>query len=136
MHVVPLDFQLRNNILTPVDEELYAEGVQFCKNHLAAPLDPRQLAKAWVVRSEDKVLAIAGIISRWEVAVFRSVAQRATIKLANRLNSYFADAGFRGQEMLLFMSDHEKPEQRCPNRERVLGAWNARPAERYVVSVR
>lgn len=117
-----------------MDDELHAAAVEFCKNNLAEKFDPRGYTKLWVARSEGRVLGVTGIKSCWDIPVFRSIDQKASFKMADRLNSYFADQGFRGQDVFLFLSQSEKPEQQCPDRARILATVGARSAERFLVA--
>jgi hypothetical protein len=134
MDIIPWDLQWRGNILFPVDEKVHAAATEFCRDHLAASFDPRGHAKIWVARENDSVVGVAGIKSCWDIPVFRSISEKASFRLADRVNSYFADQGFRGQGVFLYLSQSESPEQMCPHREAILSKVDAKPAERYVVT--
>ncbi len=102
-----------------------------------APLVNRNLlAQAWVAREGDRILGVTGIRQRWDIPVFRSIDPKATFGMAARMNWYFADQGFRGQDVFLFLSEGESPEQQCPARENILARVGARPADRYVMTIR
>jgi hypothetical protein len=133
IEIIPWDLQWHANILFPADQELHHQAIEFCQKNLAEPLYPKQLAKIWLARREGKILGVTGIMSRWDIPLFRSINEEASFRMADRLNSYFADQGLRGKEVLLYLSDSERPEQRCPHREEILAKVGARPAERYVV---
>jgi hypothetical protein len=134
--VIPWDLRWHGNVLFPADDELHEKAIEFCRKNLAEQLDPRQMAKLWVARREGRVLGVTGVRQQWDIPLFRSIDEGASRAMAGRLNGYFADLGIRGQSVLLFLSDSEKPEQRCPNREAILSEWKAAPAERYVVQCR
>ena len=136
MEITPWDMQWQGSTLFPVDEALHAEAIEFCKNNLAEGFDPRGHSKLWVAREGERILCVTGIKSCWDVPVFRSLDEEASFRMADRVNAYFADQGFRGQGVFLYLSESESPEQQCPNRDRVLAKVGAVPAERYVVFVK
>jgi hypothetical protein len=136
MEITPWDLQWQGKTLFPVDGELHAAAIEFCRANLAAPFDPRGHTKLWVAREGERILGVTGIKSGWDIPVFRSIDPRATFRLADRMNSYFADQGFRGQGVFLFLSEGESPEQQCPARERILDTVGARSTERYLMTIR
>ena len=116
--------------LFPWDAAEHEHAAQF-----APDVDRNLLTAAWVARSEGKVLGVTGIQQRWDIPMFRSIDPRATFKMADRLNTYLADRGFRGHDVFLFLSQSESPEQQCPARDRILAVMGARPAHRFVMTI-
>jgi hypothetical protein len=122
--------------VVPWDNDVHERATIFCRDFLGEALDRSLLRQGWVASDGKRIVGVTGIQSRYDIPIFRSIDPRATFKMADRMNSYFADAGFRGQNVLLFLSQSERPEQQCPARERILEAIGAKPAERYVFTVR
>ncbi len=122
--------------IIPWDNETHEPAARFCRDILGAEFDRSLLQQAWLAREGERVLGVAAIQARWDIPVFRSIDPKATFKMAERMNSYFADRGVRGQDVFLFLSQSESPEQQCPARDRILEKMAARPAGRYVMTVR
>lgn len=121
--------------IVPWDKEVHEQATRFCRGVLVAEFNRTLLHQAWVAREGERILGVTGIQSRWDIQVFRSIHPKATFKIAERMNSYFADYGFRGQDVFLFLSQSESPEQQCPAREQILEKMGARPALRYVMTI-
>jgi hypothetical protein len=134
--VTPWELKWQGNILFPVDDRVHAAATKFCEENLASKLDPRQFSRLWIAQRGGRVLGVTGIRPAQDIACFRSIDKPASYAMAERLNAYFSDNGLLGHDVFLFLSDQEKPEQRCPNRDEVLAVWNGRPAERYIVRCR
>lgn len=145
MNVVPVDFKNSPNGIVPVDAALYSRVIQYCQENLAEPPDMKTLAKTWAVvesGDNDEIVAVHGVtgtVNRPDIPVFRVTGEnskRATQMLYDRLNSYFADLGWRGHEVFIFISEKEKPEQRCAAWGESLNDIGAVPAERFAVTIR
>ncbi|HVI40014.1 MAG TPA: hypothetical protein VM577_05085 [Anaerovoracaceae bacterium] len=145
MGVVPLDFRQTANGLVPVDGALFTLVTEYCQLNLAKQPELSELAKTWaVVEYEgENIVSVTGLASYGgnipDIPVFRVTgpnAQRATKMLYDRLNGFFADNGMRGKQVFLFISDKEKPEQRCEAWDSSLEDVGAVPAQRYAVTVR
>jgi hypothetical protein len=56
--------------------------------------------------------------------------------LVDRINDHLADNGYYGKEVLVFKAAQETEEQACPNWDKWLETYGAKPADRYLVTVR
>lgn len=130
---------------TPVDLEFFRLVDTFAKEQLSAPIQLGLAADIWAVcRMEDdrpvEVLAIAGWQQAIDVFLFRTKpdpqAGKATKMLWQRINDFFNDKGCRGMDALLYISETETEEQRCPQWKQWLVAAGAKSAERQKVKVR
>lgn len=142
---IHVDFYQQGGMKVPVDLPLFQMVDKFAKEQLAEPLDICKAVDVWAVcRTEDgkpvEVLGIAGWQQAVDVFLFRikqqPMAARVTKTLWNRLNDFFADRGCRGGEVLLFISESETDEQRCPQWKEWLTAAKAKAAQRKVVVIR
>jgi hypothetical protein len=85
------------------------------------------------------VIGATAICMRPDIFMFRTAgtdAAKSTRLLIERLQWYFADQGFRGQDVTLHISGKDSPEQRCPKWAESLASVDARPADRFLVLVR
>jgi hypothetical protein len=145
MGVVPIDFRASQNGPVPVDGHLYTLVMDYCKTALAEQPRIEELAKTWAVveYEEENIVSVTGLAA-WggdvlDIPIFRVTgenAQRATKMLYDRLNSFFADRGARGRQVFLFISEKEKPDQRCPDWDESLKDVGAAPAQRMAVTIR
>jgi hypothetical protein len=91
---------------------------------------------------KGQVVAVHGIACLHyipDIQVFRTTGpytKRATNDLYERLNSHLADAGWRGQEALVYVKAGDSVEQRCDAWKETLEEIEAIPADRYAVIVR
>lgn len=145
MGVVPIDFRASHNGPVPVDAHLYTLVMEYCKFALAEQPVIEELAKTWaVVEYEDeKIVSVTGLAA-WggdvpDIPIFRVTGEnavRATKMLYDRMNAFFADRGARGRHVFLYISEKEKPEQRCEAWESSLQELGAISAERFAVVIR
>lgn len=141
MSVVPLDYDvIEPGVIKFRNPELHAKAMDFCRRELATgELDVTKLAKVWVAVAEDEVIGITGFCMKPDIPVFRVAGEnavRATKILTDRLLSFFADQGLTGVEVFVHLSSKERPEQRCERWEESLKAVDAKPADRFSVTVR
>jgi hypothetical protein len=108
----------------PWDASSHKRATIFCRHFLVGHLDPSLLAKAWVAIDGSRTLGIVGIQSLPEVSVFYATDEQAARAMADRINSYLADRGCRGNYFFL----------NCGTE--FLSAWGRpEPAERNVIEV-
>lgn len=130
----------------PRDLPLFQLAAAFVREHLASPLDMAKANDIWLDCRFDgegipvEVLGITGWQMVPDVFLFRvkpsPMAARTTKALWDRLNAFFQDRLSRGNDVLLYISETETDEQRCPQWLAWLKKANARPAERMKVTVR
>lgn len=145
MGIVPLDFRDSPNGLVPIDAHLFTLTGEYCKTALAEQPTLTELRKTWavVMYEGETITEVTGIFA-WggpvqDIPIFRMTgpnAKRATKLAQERLNGFFADQGLRGRQVFLYISDKEKPEQRCEAWESSLEDVGAVPAQRFAVTVR
>ena len=144
MEVLAVRLVSQGNITAIADEELRKQVPIFTKHFLAAPFNPCSYMRIWVARRDNVVLGLTALnFGMWngeivlaDIPVFRSIDEEATRALGERLNAFLADNGMTGRDAFLFLSDQESPESRCPKYEQFLSLWNAKPAERFAITVR
>jgi len=145
LSVVPIDFVRCAEGSKPADQNLFDMVIAYCKENLREQPKLTDLAKTWAVVEfdGDSIVAVHGVAAYGgnvpDIPVFRVTgenAKRATQMLYDRMNGFFADNGMRGKQVFLYISDKEKPEQRCPAWEESIKDVGAIPAERFAVAVR
>lgn len=143
IRVLPLDFLGQGAMLTPVDPKLHDMAVKYCDKELASPVNLAEMSKVWVaVECDDNeqlvsVEGIMGYVLKPDVPVMRATNETALSMMGERLQSFFADNGCRGKEVLIHLCRNEKPEQRCPGWKNVLiTEQKAEPADRFIVRVK
>lgn len=145
IRVVPIDWKVGVSDIEPVDAAIYEAVIAYCGAELEKMPDLKQFKKAWAAIEfgpNDEILKVHGVtgyLMRPDVPLFRvtgEVAQRATKMLCDRLNAHFADMGWRGAEVLLYLNEKESPEQRCEKWDESLTSVGAVPAMRFAVKVR
>ena len=138
--VSPLDFQrLDSEAIRPADPMLWNAAEAYMQRELEKPFPIDRMAKTWVAHSGGEICGITAFLMVPDITHFRVSgpnAARATKMLTDRLQSYFADQGLRGQYVLLHISSKETPEQRCHRWDESLTAAEAEPADRMIVRVR
>jgi len=124
-------------MLTPADPELHDKAVDFCARELAEEINLSELSKCWVALKDGEVVGVMGYVLKPDVPVIRAIDVNALSLMGERLQSFFADMGCRGKEVLIHLARNEKPEQRCQGWRQVLVTeQHAVPADRYIVKVR
>jgi hypothetical protein len=138
IEILPLDFLGQGALLEPVDRKLHDLAVDYCSRELVGgkDLNLTKLAKVWIGMKDDEVSGISGYVNRLDVPIFRATDALVLHALAQRMNSFFADNGCRGQEVFIHVSKAERPEQRCPAWLEVLKEWNAESSDRLSIKVR
>jgi hypothetical protein len=119
--------------------------MQYCEANLAEVPDLKRYARARAVIEEGEQGELIEVhhvsFFRYvpDISGFRSTGPRAkqVTKIAyDSWQAYFAEEGFSGQDILIWMDDDEKPEQQCVNRDGSIKEFNLRPAKRRLVRVR
>lgn len=137
IEILPLDFLGQGAMLTPVDAKLHDLAIDFCSRELSEEVNLAELSKVWVAIDSGTVVGIMGWVPKPDVPIMRAIDEKALSLMAERLQSFFADQGCRGKEVLIHLSRKETPEQRCPGWKNVLvGEQHAESADRYAVKVR
>ena len=135
--VIPLDFLGQGALLEPADRRLHDLAVDYCARELRGgdKLNLTQFAKVWVGLKDGEVKGITGYILKPDVPLFRSTDLDVLRALGQRLNSYFADNGARGREVLMYIGN-ERAEQRCPQWRAMLKEFNAQSGRRVIFEVK
>lgn len=136
MRILALDFVGEPGCLRPKDAELHDKAVDFCQREIVGEVNLVRYNKVWVALEDNKVVGIAGYVIRADVPMFRTMTDKATTRMAHRLNDFFADQGMRGEEVLLHLSSKETPEQRCAAWQSSLQLAGAVPADRFSIKVK
>jgi hypothetical protein len=145
LRVVPLLFRESPEGLTPADATLYSRVMQYCQANLAEIPDLKRYARTYAVIEEGsngeiiEVHHVSFFRYAPDIAGFRSTGPRAkqATKLAyERWQSYFADNGWAGQDVMIWIDGDENLEQQCANREGSIREFDLRPAKRMLVKVR
>lgn len=141
LRVISLDFDRSAGYAMPKDRELHRLAVQFAEKQLAAMPNYAEYNKIWVAAEmeEEKPVGIRGALGftmRPDFTLARFLDPKATVALYQRANAFLADNGARGSEALVFVSSSEGPEQRCPQYKETLEALKARPADRYLITIK
>ena len=135
--ILPLDFLGQGALLEPKDHELHDLAVDFCKREIVTEVDFLKMAKTWVAIEDGKVLGVMGYVLRPDIPVIRSTDERALSLMAERLQAFFADQGWRGGEVFVHIAKAERPEQRCAGWKNVLiTEQKAVSADRFAIKVR
>lgn len=131
--------------LVPVDAELYSRVMQYCQQELAEVPDLRRYRMAYATveyGEQGEIVEIHGVTAErlaHDIGIFRTsgpYAKQATVLMHDRWQSFFADNGWSGQDVMIWIDGDEKPEQQCANREGSVKAFNLRPAKRMLVRVK
>ena len=137
IQVIPIDFLGQGALIEPKHPKLHDAAVSYCLKELAKgkEVDFSRLNKVWVGVKDEKVMGVCGYVMKPDVPLFRATDVDVLRAMAQRMNSFFADNGARGQEALIYIGD-EKPEQRCPAWKTVLKEFSATSAQRWAIEVK
>lgn len=143
IRIIPIDFMGQGAMLEPRDRVLHDMAVDYCQRELEKgnEVDLSKFSKTWVVMEMEgefykSVQGIFSWVNRVDIPLFRSTSIEATKLIAERINSFFADNGCRGQELFVHISKRERESQRCPAWKEVMVEWGAESAERFSFKVR
>lgn len=137
IEIFPIDFMGQGALLEPVDKKLHDKAVDFCQREIVGDINFAKLAKVWVALDGEKVVGVMGYVLRPDIPVIRAVDENALSMMAERLQHYFADQGWRGGEVFVHISKSERPEQRCAGWKNVLiTEQKAESADRFRIKVR
>ena len=133
-----LEFQQAGAAWHPKDLELFQKADRFAKEWINDPPTLAFYASAWCVLVDDEVVGLLGLKNVVDVNIRvkpHADAYHAMRKLIQRANDYLEDQGLFGQAVMVHKSALESEEQACPNWDKFLDVWNAKPADRYEVVV-
>jgi len=141
IHTLALDFNREGGLALPKDPSLHKLAVEFAQRELAEIPNYSEYAKVWVAACMDgdvpkEIRGVLGFTMRPDVTMARFLDRAAVIALYNRANSFFADNGARGSEVLVFVDSSEGKEQKCPQYLETLSALKAKPADRWLVKIK
>jgi hypothetical protein len=146
LHAVVLDWKGAGALIEPLEhcKDEFDLAVKFLKDNMTHEYFLNHYSRAWVVCEYEnekpvKVFAVAGIVSRPDIPLFRFAGERgpeAADLLYRRINSYLADQGYRGQQAFVFVSESCPEEKMCPDYKSILKLIGAEPSERWVVTCR
>jgi hypothetical protein len=146
--LVPIDYRrVDENNVVPSDPLAFEMALHFAEKELAAPFNLDNVGKTWMVAKLDadgtprEAIGLVAIneLKVYDVPVYRVVgphAMQAHKRIADRLNAFFADRGYRGRDVMIFFPSDNAPEQRCANWEHAMQLFGAFPADRYLVKIR
>jgi hypothetical protein len=140
--VIPLIFNRAGGYAMPQDPHLHQLAVEFAHKHLAERPNFADFERVWLsadVDADGKPALVHGalaFIMRPDIVLARSLDQKAFVGLYQRAQSYFSDTGARGFEVFVYINPDEAPEQKCPQQAESLQAIQAKPANRWAVTVR
>lgn len=129
--------------IIPFDQaghDLRQAAHEFCSRELtlpegAAQWDLGMFAKAWIAVEGGKVVGVSAFMFRADISVFRSVSDKATTRMNQRLHSYFADQGLLNQDIFIQFSDKEK-DKLCAGWKEEFERAKLIPADRFLVKVK
>lgn len=139
IEVLPIDFLGQGALLEPVDRKLHDKAIEFARKELQGgdQLNLTRFAKSWVAVKDGEVAGLMCYVLRPDIPVIRAIDESALSLMAERLQSFFADQGWRGGEVFVHLSRAERPEQRCAGWKQVLiTEQKAEAADRFVIKVR
>jgi hypothetical protein len=141
--IVPIDFMGQGALLQPVDQELHDLALDYSRRELqdGASINLAKYAKTWVaVQTVDGFREVKGIMAtvlRPDIPIIRATDEAALSMMAERLQSYFADNGWRGGEVFVHISKAQTPEQYCKGwRQVLITEQKAESADRFTIKVR
>lgn len=143
MIVVPVDFRKQGEDVIPADPDLFSRVMEYCRTNLSELPNLKHYTKtiATVEYEGDKIIEVHGVSFMRpvpDIAGFRvsgPKAKQATVMMHDRWQSYFADNGWRHDEVFIWIDIDEEVERQCENRQGSIGAFNLRPAKRMLVKV-
>jgi hypothetical protein len=137
IEIAPLDFLGQGALLEPVDKPLHDAAYAYCLRELkdGASLNFAQFSKVWVGLKDGIVQGVTGYVLKPDVPLFRATDVDVLRAMGQRLNSYFADNGARGREVLMYIGN-ERAEQRCPGWRAALKEFGAKSGRRVVFEVK
>jgi hypothetical protein len=141
VRAIPLDFHRAPGYAMPTDRELHRQAVQWAEKNLSSEPNFSEYQKIWLAceMEDEKVKEIHGALGftmRPDLTLARFLNRQAFASLYHRASAFFADNGARGNDVLLYVSSTEAPEQKCPQQLESLAAVGARPADRWLIKIR
>jgi hypothetical protein len=140
--VYPLDFIQDGNVISPSDMKLHDLAVEYASKNLSAMPNFREYHRFWVQCEVDKegnrvrATGMIAVAPRWDIPLVRFTEGSDPGQLIERVNSFLADKGVTGSEVTIYIARRESAEQRCPRWKKWLKSISARPADRWVATVK
>lgn len=143
--VVPLFFKEGRDGLVPADPVLHSRIIQYCQANLAEVPDLTRYRRTFAVveyGDHGEIVDIHGVSADRmtpDIGIFRSSgpkAKQATVMLHDRWQSFYADLGWRGEDVFIWVDKSEQPEQQCPNQSGSIKEFDLKVANRMAVRVR
>jgi hypothetical protein len=146
IELFPLDLDDQGGFFVPRDEKLRDLAADYCARELKERPILQNYRKVWLVCEVDaelkpvKAVGIVGYALKVDISLIRvseaKVAKKAYMKIRQRLNSYFADNGARGQEVLVYVDGDAPEHELCPLWKETLEAYGSKPAHRHIFEVK
>jgi len=135
--VLPIDFVGQGALLEPADRELHDLAVDYARRELkdGDRLNLTQFAKAWVGLKDGVPFGLMGYVLKADVPLFRATDVDVLRAMGGRLNSFFADNGARGREILLYIGN-EPEAQRCPGWRDAIREFGGKSGRRILFEVK
>ncbi len=137
--VLPIDFLGQGALLEPADPKLHDLAVNYCRRELqnGHEINLAKFSKCWVALKDGIAVGVMGYVLRPDIPVIRATDEQALSMMAERLQHFFADQGYRGGEVFVHISKAERPEQKCAGWRKVLiTEQKAESADRFKIKVR
>lgn len=139
IEVLPIDFLGQGALLEPADSKLHDLAVDYCHREIqdGDKINLAKFAKCWVALKDGIPVGVMGYVLRPDIPVIRATDETALSMMAERLQYFFADQGYRGGEVFVHLAKAERPEQRCAGWKQVLiNEQKAESADRFKIKVR
>jgi hypothetical protein len=141
MRAIPLDFDRAAGYAMPKDRALHKLAVQFAEKECVSIPNFSEFHKVWAIceMEDESILSVQGLLGfcfRPDFSLNRFLSPDAIVVGYERANAFLGDQGARGQEVTVYMSSTEAPEQKCPNGLKTILSLGARPADRWVLRVK
>jgi hypothetical protein len=133
-----LEFVSQGAAWHPKDLDLFQKVDRFAKEFINDPPTLAFYVSCWAVMVDGEVVGLSGVRNVPDIHIRvkpHAKAYPAMKELIERVRSFLEDNGFHGQEVFVHKSALETEEQACPNWDKFLELYEAKPADRYTVTV-
>jgi len=140
--VFALLFHRQGNASFPAYPALHRLVVKWAEKNFDYQVNFSDYQASWVACAVDEggnPVEVKGVMCgqpRWDFPVVRYTDPEAAKMMFDRVEGFLHDAGNRGQEVFVHLSEGGSPENLCPMREEMLKEFKAEPANRWSVIVR
>ena len=142
IEVFLLEWKPKGDKLVPKDNHLFKIASEFAKAELAKEINFQDYKSVWIACEVDaerkpvRGLGIAALVFKPDLPVLRFIDQVAVVKLVDRVRGTLQDGyGLRGMECFLHMPSGQGPEQMCPDYEKWMEIFKAKPSDRMAVTI-